>query len=248
MAPRRALEQSLALTASKAPDRAVWIRQVLAAPGWTTCSRTQPRPREAIAAARTARQHRLGLTETMGHRRAKHPPSVRPRWKITPMSGTNMVPALITGSAVVVGALAGGTISALSTWASSRRSRKGARDDRRRAAYAAFIAAQEELRRVILAWKAASPPPTADSQFGPAVAQAVGSVDRAFVAVTLAGPEKAQDRADDVRGKAWGVYNVIYRPESPGQPVMPKFAERVGDYIDACDQFTQTASEVLHTR
>src|SRR5215471_7183373 len=232
MAPRRVLEQSLALTASKAPDRAVWIRQVLAAPGWTTCSRTQPRPREAIAAARTARQHRLGLTETMGHRRAKHPPSVRPRWKITPMSGTNMVPALITGSAVVVGALAGGTISGLSTWASSRRSRKGARDDRRRAAYAAFIAAQEELRRVILAWKAASPPPTADSQFGPAVAQAVGSVDRAFV----------------VRGKAWGVYNVIYRPESPGQPVMPQFAERVGDYIDACDQFTQTASEVLHTR
>lgn len=164
------------------------------------------------------------------------------------MSGTDMVPALITGGAVVVGALAGGTISGLSTWASSRRSRKDARDDRRRAAYAAFIAAQEELRRVILAWKTTNPPPTADAQFGPAVAQAVGSVDRAFVAVTLAGPEKAQDHADDVRGQAWGVYNVIYRPESPGQPVMPKFAERVGDYIDACDQFTQTASEVLHTR
>lgn len=125
---------------------------------------------------------------------------------------------------------------------------KDARDDRRRAAYAAFIATQEELRRVILAWKTADPPAAADSQFGPAVAQAVGSVDRAFVAVTLAGPEKAQDHADDVRGKAWGVYNVIYRPESPGQPVMPKFAERVGDYIDACDQFAQTASEVLHTR
>jgi hypothetical protein len=164
------------------------------------------------------------------------------------MSGTDMVPALITGGAVVVGALAGGTISGLSTRASSRRSRKDTRDDRRRAAYAAFVAAQEELRRVILAWKTTHPPPTADSQFGPSVAQAVGSVDRAFVAVTLAGPEKAQDHADDVRGKAWGVYNVIYGPESPGQPVMPKFAERVGDYIDACDQFTQTASEVLHTR
>jgi hypothetical protein len=61
------------------------------------------------------------------------------------MSGTDMVPALITGGAVV-GALAGGTISGLFTWASSRRSRKDARDDCRRAAYAAFIAAQEELR------------------------------------------------------------------------------------------------------
>src|SRR5215831_6610982 len=164
------------------------------------------------------------------------------------MSGTDMVPALITGGAVVVGALAGGTISGLSTWASSRQSRKDARDDRRRTAYAAFIGAQEELRRVVLAWQIADLPPAPDSTFGRAIAKAVGSVDRAFVAVTLAGPQKAQDDADDVRGKAWGVYNVIYRPESPGQPGMPKFTERVGDYIDACDQFTQTASEVLHTR
>ena len=33
-----------------------------------------------------------------------------------------------------------------------------------------------------------------------------------------------------------------------GQPVLPKLGERVSDYLDACDQFTHTASDVLHTR
>jgi len=164
------------------------------------------------------------------------------------MSGTDMVPALITGGAVLVGALAGGTISGLSTWASSRQSRKDARDDRRRTAYAAFIGAQEELRRVVLAWQTADLPPAPDSTFGRAIAKAVGSVDRAFVAVTLAGPQKAQDDADDVRGKAWGVYNVIYGPEGSGQPVLPKVDERIGDYVGTCEQFSRTASEVLRTR
>ena len=163
------------------------------------------------------------------------------------MPGTDMVPALITGGAVVVGVLAGGTITGLITWTTMRRSRKDTRDDRRRAAYAAFIGAQEELRRVLDAWETADPLPTAD-EFGPAIAQTVNSVDRAFVAVTLAGPPKAQGRADDVRGKAWGVYNAIYRPEGPGQPVLPKLGERVSDYVGACDRFTQTASEVLRTR
>ena len=171
------------------------------------------------------------------------------------MSGTDMVPALITGGAVVVGALAGGTISGMSTWASSRQSRKDARDDRRRSAYAAFIGAQEELRRVVLAWQAADLPPTAadlpstpDGTFGRAIAKAVGSVDRAFVTVTLAGPQKARDDADDVRGKAWGVYNVIYGPEGSGEPVLTKVDERISDYIDTCEQFSRTASEVLRTR
>jgi hypothetical protein len=164
------------------------------------------------------------------------------------MSGTDMVPALVTGGAVVVGALAGGTISGMSSWVSSRQSRKDARDDRRRSAYAAFIGAQEELRRVVLAWQSADLPPTPDGTFGRAIAKAVGSVDRAFVAVTLAGPQKAQDDADDVRGKAWGVYNVMNDPEGSGQLVLPKVDERISDYIDTCEQFSRTASEVLHTR
>ena len=159
-----------------------------------------------------------------------------------------MVPALVTGGAAIVGALAGGAIVGLTTWTGGRTSRKDTRDDRRRAAYAAFIGAQEELRRVLEAWETVDPQLIPDSRAGPAIAQAVGSVDRAFVAVTLAGPLKAQHSADDVRGKAWGVYNVLYRPEGPGQPVLPKLSDRISDYTGACEQFTQTATEVLRTR
>jgi hypothetical protein len=188
-----------------------------------------------------------GGTTTSALKVGNRSPAPRAGWKIASMPGTDMVPALITGGAVVVGVLVGGTVTAVTTWTTIRRSRKDTRDDRRRAAYAAFIGAQEELRRVLDAWETADPLPTAD-EFAPAIAQTVNSVDRAFVAVTLAGPPKAQGRADEVRGKAWGVYNAIYRPEGLGQPVLPKLGERVSDYIDACDRFTQTASEVLRAR
>src|SRR5262245_3029607 len=164
------------------------------------------------------------------------------------MSGTDMVPALITGGAVLVGALAGGTISGLSTWVSSRQSRKDARDDRRRTAYAAFIGAQEELRRVVLAWQTADLPPAPDGTFGRTIAKAVGSVDRAFVAVTLAGPQKAQDDADDVRAEPCALYAGISGPERSGQPVLPKVDERIADYVGTCEQFSRTAPEVLRTR
>jgi gas vesicle protein len=164
------------------------------------------------------------------------------------MSGSDTVPVLITGGAAIAGALAGGAIGGFSTWAGIHRSGKDSRDDRRRAAYAAFIAAQEELRRILLAWRTAEPSPAPDARFGPAIAQAVGSVDRAFVAVVLAGPRKAKDHADDVRDQAWGVYNVIYRPEGTGQSADPKLGKRVEKYIDACDAFSRTASEVLGTR
>jgi gas vesicle protein len=164
------------------------------------------------------------------------------------MSGSDSVPILITGGAAIVGALAGGAIGWLSAWTAMHRSGKDSRDDRRRAAYAAFIAAQEELRRILLAWETVEPPPAAESRFGPAVAQTVSSVDRAFVAVVLAGPRKAKDHADDVRDQAWGVYNVIYLPEGPGRPADPKLGKRVDGYIAACDVFSRTASEVLGTR
>jgi hypothetical protein len=41
---------------------------------------------------------------------------------------------------------------------------------------------------------------------------------------------------------------VIYRPEGTGTPADPKLGKRVEGYIDACDVFSRTASDVLGTR
>jgi hypothetical protein len=161
------------------------------------------------------------------------------------MSGTDVVPYFITGGGVVVGAITGGLIGALSSRTAIRASRKDARDNRRRDAYTAFIGAQEELTRAVFDWETADPPPESDSLWGPAIAQAVGSVDRALVAVLLAGPSEAQERARGVRDRASDIYRAIYRPAEPGEPVMPELGARMKRYAEACDQFTQTASKVL---
>jgi hypothetical protein len=161
------------------------------------------------------------------------------------MPGTDVVPYFITGGGVVVGAVTGGLICALSSRAALRSSRKDARDNRRRDAYTAFIGAQEELTRVVFDRETAGPPPESDSVWGPAIAQAVGSVDRALVAVLLAGPSEAQERARDVRDRASDIYRAIYRPAEPGEPVVPGLGPRMKRYAEACDQFTQTASKIL---
>ena len=68
----------------------------------------------------------------------------------------------------------------------------------------AFIRAAEELTRLLVAHDTMETPPAADSTFGANVAQLVGSIDREYVTVVLAGPEQAR-AAVGALSSAWQV-------------------------------------------
>ena len=163
------------------------------------------------------------------------------------MAATDTSTAIITGAAAVIGTALGGGISWLSGWGATRRARADARAERRRAAYAAFIAAQNELTRVVFAWKTAENTPAPDARFGDAIAQAVGAVDRATVAITLAGPTKAAASASDVREKAWAIYYALHGPSrgQTGPEVFSILNQRGRELTDAGTQFTETARSIL---
>lgn len=153
--------------------------------------------------------------------------------------------SLITAAA----AIAGAGVGWLASWTAGRRSRAEARDDRRRGAYGAFIGAAEEILHLLTYSGTMKTAPTPDSLFGENLAQAVGSVDRAYVGVLLAGPEAAWTVADEVRQGCWAL--LTYLSPEPGettpapQNALAGFASLCTDYARACDKFTRAAQRIL---
>ena len=153
--------------------------------------------------------------------------------------------ALIGAGGVVVGAAVG----ALSGWASaavaSRSSRRGDCASRRRTAYAAFIGAAEELIRLLGASDTMKERPAPESLFGVNLGQAVGSVDRMYVAVLLDGSQEAKTAAKEVRQKSWDLYLWLRGPVEPGVNSLDRLASLAGEYAAATDAFTKLAADEL---
>lgn len=121
------------------------------------------------------------------------------------------IPSIITGTAALAGALAGGGI----TWLFRLHDSKQAKADRRRGVYASFLVAANELTRLLIAHQTVKNVPAADSAFGENMALAVGVIDRAYVAVVLDSSETVRGKAEEVRGKAWDIYNLVYGHRPP---------------------------------
>jgi hypothetical protein len=91
-------------------------------------------------------------------------------------------------------------------------------------------------------------PPAPDSSFGANVAQLVGSIDREYVTVLLAGPEQARAAANEVRKRAWELLNWLRPPDQVrGRPgnVLAELGALAGEYASACDRFTTFAQRML---
>jgi hypothetical protein len=114
----------------------------------------------------------------------------------------------------------------------------------RRAAYATFVGSAEELTKLMVAHPTMESPPAPATPIGESLGRTVGSVDRTYTAVLLAGSEEATVKANDVRQKAWRIHNWVHAR----RPEVPDFGELgalTGDYATACDAFSELARSEL---
>jgi hypothetical protein len=156
------------------------------------------------------------------------------------MAAADTGSAIVSGGAAIVGALVGGGIGWLATWTTARRSRKQAREDRQRNAYVVFIAAADELTRLMKGG-----PPTGDPlTVTPELRTILAAIERAYAAVTLAGPQDASRAAENVRTKAWEIFH-WWRRHNKDKYNRAELATEVNIYIGLCEIFTKAARDTL---
>lgn len=164
------------------------------------------------------------------------------------MASNVWLPLATTALGAVL-AVGGGGIA---QWAGNRRSDSRGRDERRHAAYAEFIAAADELTRMMRSWYPTKgypsfrlrrwPLPHQTIEFRQTLAAILGNIDRAAVAVTLAGPRTAAEAAGAVRAKGWEMFRWWLR-SGPHQELRALDNE----YVALCDTFTAVARAILRT-
>ena len=178
---------------------------------------------------------------TCGHSRAGQ------RWRlhdagrmITSMPASD-IPSIITGAAVLAGALAAGGI----TWLFRLSDSKRAKADRRRGIYAAFIGAANELTRLLIGHQTMQDVPAPNSAFGENLAQAVGVIDRAYIAVVLDSSEAARRKAEGVRRRAWQIYNLVHGHGPPVQDILVELRKLAAEFRTARLEFTDRARKEM---
>lgn len=161
---------------------------------------------------------------------------------------TGALTAAVIGAA---GAVTGAAVGAASGWwtatLTARHAERTRRAERRESAYAEFLTSSEALHRIITASETMLATKPGDT-IGGHVAQATGSVSRAYIAVLIAGSPEAASTGADIDGKARDIHRWFTSTVS-GIPLTPQADGELGshlsEYTALLGKFAETARREL---